>query len=319
MDNGKRKNSFLFPHSFWGVETMEARSRTFWYRFQRKAAPYVFISPFYVLYFIFMIGPGLYALYASFTNWMGLESPRFVGLNNYTNVFKDIAFRRAMVNNAWYSGASVFIVVPLAFILSLLFNARWLKSRGLFRAVYFMPYVTSGVVIGIIFSLLYNYHYGLINWALQAIGLPAIDWLGTREWVKPAIVGLIMWQWTGHHMVYFLAGLQGIPQQIYEAALVDGANWFQSLVHVTIPLLRPTILFVVVTTTIGSLQIFDAPNVLTGGGPADASLSLAMYLYRVGFQYMRLGFGCAVGFVMFAIIFTLSMVQTRLFGLFREE
>jgi ABC-type sugar transport system permease subunit len=266
-----------------------------------------------------MIGPGLYALYASFTNWMGLESPRFVGLNNYTNVFKDIAFRRAMVNNAWYSGASVFIVVPLAFILSLLFNARWLKSRGLFRAVYFMPYVTSGVVIGIIFSLLYNYHYGLINWALQAIGLPAIDWLGTREWVKPAIVGLIMWQWTGHHMVYFLAGLQGIPQQIYEAALVDGANWFQSLVHVTIPLLRPTILFVVVTTTIGSLQIFDAPNVLTGGGPADASLSLAMYLYRVGFQYMRLGFGCAVGFVMFAIIFTLSMVQTRLFGLFREE
>ena len=298
---------------------MDKQSISLWDRYQRKVAPYVFISPFYILFFIFMIAPTFYALYASFTNWMGLETPQFIGLKNYFNLFKDSAFRLAMVNTLWYSSASVFIVVPLALLLAVLLNAGWLKLREFFRAVYFMPIITSAVVVGIIFVLVYNYQYGLLNWVLRSVGLLAPAWLGTKAWVKPAIIGLIIWRWTGHHMIYFLAGLQSVPQEIYEAAIVDGADRFQSLVYITIPLLRPIILFVVVITTIGSLQIFEEPYILTRGGPADASLSLALYLYRSGFEFMRLGFGSSIGFVLFAIIFSLTIVQTRLFGMFKEE
>ena len=294
------------------------QSTSRWDRFQRKLAPYVFISPFYIFFFIFMVIPILFALYASFTNWAGLEPPQFIGLKNYLDLIKDKTFRLALVNNLWYSGASVFIVVPLALLLATLLDASWLRGREFFRAVYFMPILTSAVVVGIIFLLLYDYRYGLLNWVLDAVGLPTPDWLGAKEWKKPAVIGLIIWRWTGHHMIYFLAGLQSIPQELYEAAMVDGASRFRSLIHITIPLLRPVILFVVVITTIGSFQIFEEPYVL-GAEPADSGLSLAMYLYRVGFTYMRQGFGSSVGFALFAIIFALSLIQTRYFGLFREE
>jgi len=297
------------------------RSASVWEKYQRRLAPYAFISPFYIFFFIFMLGPLFFALYASFTNWMGLETPQLIGLKNYLNLFRDETFRLTLVNNLWYSGASVFIVIPLALLLATLLNAGWLRWREFFRAVYFMPIVTSAVVVGIIFLLLYDYRYGLLNWALAWVGLPIPNWIGSREWIKPAVIGLIIWRWTGHHMIYFLAGLQSIPQELYEAAMVDGATRFQSFVRITIPLLRPVILFVVVITTIGSFQIFEEPYMLTGGGggPADAGLSIAMYLYRTGFAYMKLGFGSSVGFVLFAIIFALSLMQTRYFGLFREE
>ncbi len=294
------------------------RSADRWTRLQRKLAPYVFISPFYIFFLIFMVIPVFFALYTSFTNWAGLETPQFIGLRNYTNLFKDKTFRLALVNNVWYSAASVFIVIPLALLLAVLLSASWLKAREFFRAVYFMPILTSAVVVGIIFILLYDYRYGLLNWALSQLGLPTPNWLGAREWKKPAVIGLIVWRWTGHHMIYFLAGLQSVPQELYEAAMVDGANRLRTFFHITLPLLKPVTLFVVVTTTIGSFQIFEEPYVL-GAGPADAGLSLAQYLYRVGFQYMRQGFGSSVGFVLFAIIFALSLIQTRYFGLFREE
>jgi len=289
-----------------------------WYRFQRKLAPYVFISPFYVFFLTFMVIPIFFALYTSFTNWVGLAPPQFVGLKNYINLFKDNTFRLALVNNLWYSGASVFIVVPLALLLAVLLNVGWLRAKRLFQAVYFAPILTSAVVVGIIFLLLYDYRYGLLNWVLGELGLPTPDWLGAKEWKKPAIIGLIIWRWTGHHMIFFLAGLQGIPQELYEAAMVDGAGKLRSFTHITLPLLRPVILFVVVVTTIGSFQIFEEPYVL-GAGPSDAGLSLAMYLYRVGFTYMKQGFGSSVGFVLFAIIFALSLIQTRYLGLFREQ
>jgi len=267
---------------------------------------------------VFLVIPVFFALYASFTNWAGLEVPQFVGIRNYINLFRDKTFQLALVNNIWYSGASVFIVIPLALFLAVLLSANWLRGREVFRAVYFAPILTSAVVVGIIFILLYDYRYGLLNWALAQLGLPTPNWLGARELKKPAVIGLIVWRWTGHHMIYFLAGLQSIPQELYEAAMVDGANRLRSFIHITLPLLRPVLLFVVVTTTIGSFQIFEEPYVL-GAGPADSGLSLAMYLYRVGFQYMRQGFGSSVGFVLFAIIFSLSLIQTKYFGLFREE
>jgi len=289
-----------------------------WYKFQRKLAPYVFVSPFYVFFLIFMIIPICVAFYASFTDWMGVQTPNFVGLQNYINVFKDKTFLLALVNSVWYSAASVLVVVPLALLLAVLLNLGWLRLKGLFRAVYFAPILTSAVVVGIIFLLIYDYRYGLLNWVLNTLGLPAIDWLGAKEWKKPAIIGLIIWRWTGNHTIYFLAGLQSIPQELYEAAMVDGANRFRSFLHITVPLLRPVILFVVVITTIGSLQIFEEPYILRPT-PSDAGLSLAMYLYRVGFQYMRQGFGSSVGFVLFAIIFALSLIQTKYLGLFRAD
>ncbi|KKK86460.1 hypothetical protein LCGC14_2763030, partial [marine sediment metagenome] len=228
---------------------------------QQKAIPYIFISPFYILFFIFMIGPAFFALYASFTGWRGLASPEFVGFQNYAYLLKDKTFHLSLLNTFKYAAAGVFIVIPLALLLASLLNVGWLKGKSFFRAVYFLPVITPAVVVGIVFSIVYDHNYGLFNWALSQVGLPIINWI-SADFFKFAVAGMIIWRWSGYHMIYFLAGLQGIPKDLYEAAEVDGANIFQKFRYITIPSLRPIIIFILVIMTISSLQIFDEPFML---------------------------------------------------------
>jgi ABC-type sugar transport system permease subunit len=282
-------------------------------------APYIFTSPFFILFSIFFLFPSVYALILSLFNWNGVGEPEFIGLANYERMFGDDVFWTAAGNTLTYAAASLFIILPLALMLAVGLNAKPLRGKTLWRAMYFTPVVTSSIAISLVFRILYNRDAGLFNFPLIALGIPPIDWLGDRGWVKVAIIILLLWRNVGMLSIYFLAGLQSISQELYEAAEIDGANTWQKLFYLTIPLLRPIILFVSVLVLISSFQIFDEPQVLTQGGPGNASMSLVQYLYTRGFSRLRLGFSAAVGTVLFFVIFTLSLFQLRRFGIFRQE
>ena len=213
--------------------------------------------------------------------------------------------------------------MPLALLEAMALNSKLLKFRTFWRAVYFAPIVTSAVAIGIVFRMLYNNDFGLINNFIVALGGLPVDWLGNQGVVKIAVMGVVIWRWTGLLAVYFLAGLQSISEELYEAAAIDGANSLQRFFNVTIPSLRPVILFVSVIVVIGSLQIFDDPQILFGsgtpGGPANAGLSIVQYLYGRGIGQLLYGYASAVGLFLFVRIFVLSLLQFRVFRGFEGD
>ncbi len=286
---------------------------------QHKLAPYAFISPFYVLFGFFFMAPSLIALVLSLFRWDGINDPRFVLTRNYGRLVSDKVFAQAATNTAIYAIASLLIVIPIALVLAVLLNSKSLRFSNVWRAMYFTPVVTSTVAITLVFQILYNRDTGFLNAPLIYLGLEPIYWLGDRSWAKVAIIILIAWRSTGLLTIYFLAGLQSIPEELYEAASIDGASALRRLFSITIPMLRPIILFVSIIVLLSSIQIFDEPQILTGGGPANATMSVVQYLYERGFTRLRLGFASAVGTVLFATVFILSLLQLQWYGVFRKE
>ena len=265
------------------------------------------------------MAPSLIALVLSLFRWDGINDPRFVLARNYGRLLSDKLFAQAATNTAVYAVASLLIVIPLALVLAVLLNAKSLRFSSLWRALYFTPVVTSTVAITLVFQILYSRDTGIVNAPLIYLGLEPIYWLGDRSWVKVAIIIFITWRSTGLLTIYFLAGLQSIPEELYEAASIDGASMLQKFFRITIPMLRPIILFVSIIVLLSSIQIFDEPQILTRGGPANASMSVVQYLYERGFTRLRFGFASAVGTVLFATVFILSLIQLRWFGVFRAE
>lgn len=291
-----------------------------WSRWERRAAPYLFISPFFIVFAVFFLGPLLFAIYTSFTEWRGIGAPVFIGLDNYVEFMTSDDVRRVLGNTLWYAAGMLLIMIPLAFTLALLLNVRWNRAKEPLRLIYFLPSITSAIVIGLIWSMLYDVRYGLLNWLLSLVGVEPIAWLTSRTWFKPSALMMMVWRWVGYNAVYFLAGLQNISPELLEAAEIDGANWFQRLFRITIPLLRPVILLVLLLEFISSFQLFEDIYILgeDQGGPAGAGLTTAMYLYRSGFVFGQMGYASAVG-VMYAImIFVVSLVQMRVLGVFED-
>lgn len=276
-------------------------------------APYAFITPAYLIFIAFLLGPMIFAVILSLFRWTALRPPRFVAFANYQYLLGDSVFWQAVKNTLLYSGASLFIVCPLALLLALALNSPALRFKPLWRAIYFAPIVTSAVAISLTFLMLYNREFGLINAALAQIGIGPFNWLGDRRLAPWAVIGVIIWRWTGLTSIYFLAGLQSIPRDLYDAAAIDGANTLQRFWHITLPQLRPVTLFVSVIVLIGSMQIFDEPQILTNGGPANATLSVVQYLYTRGIEQLRFGYASTIGFALFVGIFVLSLVQFRFF------
>lgn len=260
-----------------------------------------------------MLGPAVFAIIISFFRWGGLRPPEFIGLANYERILGDEVFWISVRNTAIYSATSIFIVVPLALFLAVALNSPSLRFRNMWRAIYFAPIVTSTVAISQSFLMLFSREFGLINLTLARFGIASIDWLGSRTLAIIPVIVVIIWRWTGLTSIYFLAGLQGIPVELYDAAHVDGAGRFRSFWSITLPQLRPMSLFVSVIVLIGSLQIFDEPQVLTGGGPSNATRSVVQYLYLRGITQFRLGYGATIGFILFISIFVLSLVQMGAF------
>lgn len=280
---------------------------------RRGSAPYGFIAPAYLVFLVFMLGPMLFSVLLGAFSWNGLSGIEYRGAGNYRALIADEVFRLALRNTLVYSAVSLFLVVPLALFLALALNSPRLRLRVFWRAVYFAPIVASSVAISQTFIMLFNRDFGYINTVLTRIGIDPVNWLGSGRIALIPVCILIVWRWTGLTSVYFLAGLQGIDPVLYDAARVDGASTVQCFRRITLPQLRPMTLFVSVIVLIGSLQIFDEPHILTGGGPANATLSVVQYLYQRGFEQFRFGYASAIGFILFVSIFVLSLVQMEFF------
>ena len=280
---------------------------------------YFFILPFFLLFSVFMLFPVAYSLYISLFRWQGLKTQNFIGLNNFVELLRDDVFLTCTKNSFWYAFGCLGVELPLALFFALILNHPWIKFKNTFRIIYFIPVLISSVVVSIIFFMIYDYNYGLLNYFLKSMHVSAVPWLRDREWVKISIIMMVSWRWIGYGMVFFLAGLQGISKELYEAAFIDGANKRQTFFHITLPQLKPIILFMTVVSLIGSFQLFAEIYVLTGGGPGNASMNIPIYLYRNSFEYFQMGYGAAIAWALFAIIFTVSFIQIKLFGAFREE
>ena len=302
------------------AQTQSTGTGGWWFRNQRQLAPYVFIAPFFILFAAFFLYPVIYSLLLSFQEQTGLSTPTWIGLDNYQDLLADNRFRKSIWNTTYFALGSIFLQLPLAYLLALAFNSRFAgRATYFYRTGYFFPVLTSAVVISLIFVLVLNKDYGMLNTALQSIGLPAIPWLSSTRWAMPSIIILGIWTWTGFNAFYFLAGLQGISNEVVEAAKMDGANAWQLQLHVILPLLRPIVMFVVIQSIIGSYSLFTQPFLLTDGGPSDASLTIVMYLYITGFRFFKLGYASAIGYSLVVIILALSLVNLYLFRAFRED
>jgi multiple sugar transport system permease protein/lactose/L-arabinose transport system permease protein/cellobiose transport system permease protein len=287
-------------------------------RSRNPRAPYLFIAPFYVLYVLFMLVPVGVSLWLSLTRWVGLGTPQWVGLRNYRLLATDVSFQRALGNTGIFVLIAVFAVVPLALFIAQALNARGLRARDLWRTAYFVPIVVSPIIVALVFGLIFDRQFGLLNSVLRALfGTGGVDWLGDPGLARVSIGLVMLWRWTGYLTVFFLAGLQAVPRELYEAAALDGAGRLRTFTTVTLPALGPVTAFVVVTSFIGAAQIFDEPFLLTGGGPGEATLSVTQFIYRAAFQRQQFGYAAAAAVVLFVLVFGLSHLFNRLLGIGR--
>jgi len=287
-------------------------------RLSPRWAPYVLISPFLLLFAVFGVFPLLFSLYLAFQAWeptSGLEAMQYVGLENFVFALQDPWFWKSLENTAWLALMSGLPQHLVAIPLAAFIHASFKTLRDGVIGAYFVPYITSTVAIAILFSSLFSTDFGLINAGLNAaFGIGHVDWLGQPENVKPAIALIVFWRYVGFNVVLYLAALQTIPRDLYEAADMDGAGRFQQFWYVTLPSLRPMIFFGVTLSVIGGLQLFEEPFVLTGGrgGPDQAGMTSAVYLYRMAFDFNDFGGASAMSWVLFVFVAALTWVTNRL-------
>jgi multiple sugar transport system permease protein len=275
---------------------------------------YLYISPWIIGFLIFTAGPMMASIYFSFCDYQLLIPPKWVGISNYIRIFfNDQLFLKSLWNTFYYTVGSVTLGVLGSLFLAVLLNQR-VRGETIFRSMFYLPTLTPAVAMAILWGWLFNTEFGLINRTLSKIGIQGPAWLYSTEWVIPAFIIMSLWGIGGSRMIILLAGLQGIPQELYDAAEVDGVNWWTRLRYITLPLLSPSIFFVIVTGIIGSFQIFTASYIMTGGGPANASLFYVLYLYRNAFEYFKMGYASALAWILFIIIITLTLFQFKLAG-----
>lgn len=276
--------------------------------------PYLFISPFYILFLIFGAYPILFSLYLSFTEWKGLGPIKFVGFRNFELLFKDMIFWQSMANGIILFFMYVPAMTFLALVLAVILNSKRIRGFRFFRTVLFIPYIMNIVAAGFTFRLLLNQKYGLVNSLLGIFNIPPVPWLESVWGGRISLCLLVIWAWLGYNMVIMLAGLQTIPSELTEAALIDGASPMQAFFFVTIPLMRPVILFSVVLSTMGSFNLFSEIYNLTGGGPINATLTPVIVIFDQAFGNFRLGYASAMAYLYFIILFVLTLLQFRYFG-----
>ncbi|MGW1784762.1 carbohydrate ABC transporter permease [Streptomyces sp. NPDC002143] len=286
-------------------------------RRRRVVPPLLAISPFYALFAVFGAFPVVFSLYLSFQDWDGIGDMRFVGLKQYGWLIEDSVFWHSVLNTFEIWFLSTVPMLFLALVLAFLLHSQ-VRFTGAYRVAYFVPNVTSMVAMTIVFGSVFA-QGGLANSALRAVGLDGVGWLSSEWGIKSALSIMIIWRWVGYNALIFLAGLQAIPTEHFEAARVDGANSWQTLFRVVVPQLRPVILFAAVTSTINGLQIFTESQVLfqsddvgTTGGPGQEGMTIVLYLWQKAFKDHQFGYGAAMGWLLFAIIAVFTIVNWRL-------
>jgi ABC-type sugar transport system permease subunit len=287
------------------------RSPSLWQQIKKQRWAYVFISPFYISFAIFSLIPLVLSLWMSLTRWKGVGPMEYAGFINFTLIPKDKLFWQSMLNGLYMALLHIPLLIFLALVLAVILSSGRVKGYKIFRAIIFLPFITNMAAAGFTFAILFNQTSGLINVVLGYLGIPGIPWLENEWWARIALTILIVWAWLGYDMVIMLAGLQTIPRDLTEAALVDGATPVQAFFRVTIPLMRPVILFLVITSTMGSFNLFTEVFALTAGGPAGATVTPIIRIFNLAFDSYQFGYASALGYAFFAMIFIISLVQFR--------
>jgi len=295
---------------------------------------YLFLAPFFVLFAVFLAFPILYTIYLSFFEFQGvggetifaidtgffyfpvqtISNLEFVGLQNYERLLSDGQFHDAIYNTVFILVFQVPVMIAIALGLAVALDASFVRLRGLWRTTLALPISANLVAYATVFVLLMQ-EGGLVNYALGLVGISPIPWFGSEFWARISIASAVTWRWTGYNMIILLAGLQNVPKQLYEAAEIDGANRVEKFWYVTLPQLRPVLLFVFVTSTIGTFKLFSEPLIVSGAGaPASATRTIVQYIYEAAFIDFQLGYASALTWVLIAIVSTLSIFQIKALG-----
>ncbi len=282
---------------------------------ERRAAV-LFLAPALAVILLFFLIPVCASLLLSITDFdiyalADIRNIRFIAFRNYSDLLRNALFWKALVNTIYFAGVGGPLTVIVSLAMALLVNAKTARWKPLFRTVYFAPVVTTVVAVAVVWKYLYHPRFGLLNRGLELLGIAPIDWLGDPKWAMPAIILLSVWKNFGYTMIIFVAALQAIPEELYEAARIDGANAIQQFRHVTLPMLSPTFVFVGIITAIGFLQLFPEPYVMTRGGPVNSTLSLVMFMYEQGFKWWNMGYAAAVAFILFLFIGAVTLLQLK--------
>jgi multiple sugar transport system permease protein len=300
----------LRPNNYMAIATSPRRG-PFGSPLSRREAimGYLFISPWLIGFVVLLLGPILASLYLSFTRYKpGLE-PVWLGLDNYARMFNDELFYHSLRVTSVYTVLSVPIGLVTALALAVLLNQKVIGLR-FFRTAFYLPSLISGVAVAIVFSWFFNTNFGVINFFLGLFGIDGPNWLGDPDWTLPAFVIMSLWG-VGGSVVIFIAALQGVPAELYEAAELDGANSWRRFINITLPLISPVILFSLITGVIGTFQTFAVSYIMTGGGPANASLFYLLYLYRNAFNWFEMGYASALAWFLFLIILICTVILLR--------
>ncbi len=266
--------------------------------------------PNFLGFLVFLLIPVLWSFALSFTSWDLLGPIEWIGLSNYSELISDQIFRKVLWNTIYYTIGTVPVGIIISLLLAIALNQ---KIRGIkfFRAVYFLPVVSSMVAVAVVWQWLYNPEFGLLNYVLSLIGIRGPNWLSSTTWSMPAVIITSIWKGLGFNMLLFLAGLQGIPETYYEAADIDGANWWYKFRNITLPLLSSTMFFVIIMSIINSFQVFDQIFIMTEGGPARSTSVIVHYLYQNAFEYFNMGYASAIGYILFFLVFIITMIQLK--------
>jgi multiple sugar transport system permease protein len=269
---------------------------------------FILLLPNFIGFLMFLLIPLVASFFLSFTKWDLMSPIQWVGFANYIELFKDKTFLKSLWNTIYFTMGTV----PLGIIISLFLAIaldQGIKGIKIFRAAFFLPVLASMVAVSLVWMWIYNPEYGLLNYLLSIIGIKGPRWLSSINWAMPALIITSIWRGLGFNMLLFLAGLQGIPKGYYEAADIDGAKWFSKFLHITIPLLSHTTIFVIIISLINSFQGFDSVFLMTSGGPGRSTSVLVYYLYQNAFQYFRMGYASAIAYVLFFLILFFTLIQ----------
>lgn len=293
----------------------ETRIRWFFWRVWRERSAYLFLLPGVIIFSVFTVASMIFIIYLTFHRWSIIEPDKpYVGLQNYEDMIHDERFVQSVLNTVYFTGASVPVTMAIGLVLALLLNQP-IRGRALFRTAYYLPVITPFVVSALLWKWLYNGDFGLFNYYLlkgHIIDEPLL-WLSDKDLAMPAVVLMTVWSGVGFSMVVYLAGLQSIPAQLYESAKIDGAGVLKRIWYVTIPMLRPTTLFLLVIGVIGSLQVFTQIFVMTSGGPVNRTTTMVYYMYLWAFKYYDMGYASTLAFALFLMLLAFTAFQLRLF------
>lgn len=267
---------------------------------------YVFLSPWILGFLIFLAGPMLASIYLSLTNYKMIQPPQWIGLANYERMFTDPFVATSLRVTTIFTALSVPLSIVLALSVALLLNQKIVAS-GVFRTIFYLPSLISGVAVAIVFAWIFNYRFGILNYLLSMVGVDGPNWLGHPRYALWAFIIMSLWG-IGGNVIIYLAGLQGVPVSLHEAAKIDGANAWYRFWNITLPLITPVLLFTLIMGVIGTFQTFTSSYIMTGGGPANATLFYLLYLYRNAFNWFEMGYASALAWLLFIIILTCTLI-----------